>query len=135
MRDAVKIARIDHIVLTVRDIAATVEFYTGALGMEVVRFGEDRTALRFGRQKINLHRAGREFAPKAAAAAPGTADLCLIAETPLDAVTAHLEACGIAIELGPVERSGAVGQMQSLYVRDPDGNLVEIATYEKSPLG
>ena len=129
------IDRIDHVVLTVRDIAATVDFYTRALGMEEVRFGEGRTALRFGRQKINLHQSGREFEPRAAAPTPGSTDICLIADAPLDAVMARLESCGVTIELGPVGRSGAVGPIRSVYVRDPDGNLVEIATYEAAPSG
>ncbi len=124
-----KIDRIDHIVLTVGDVAATVAFYTRVLGMEEVRFGEGRTALRFGRQKINLHQAGREFEPKAAAPMPGSADLCLISATPLEAVLRRLEARGVAIELGPVKRTGATGPIESLYIRDPDGNLVEISTY------
>ena len=124
-----KIDRIDHIVLTVGDVAATVAFYTRVLGMEEVRFGGGRTALRFGRQKINLHQAGREFEPKAAAPTPGSAALCLISATPLDAVLSRLEAHGVAVELGPVKRTGATGPIESLYIRDPDGNLVEISTY------
>ncbi len=123
------IDRIDHIVLTVGDVAATVAFYTRVVGMEEVRFGEGRTALRFGRQKINLHQAGREFEPKAAAPTPGSADLCLISATPLEAVLSRLEARGVAVELGPVKRTGATGPIESLYLRDPDGNLVEISTY------
>ena len=128
-----KIDRIDHIVLTVRDIAATVEFYTRVLGMEVARFGDGRTALHFGRQKFNLHQVGREFEPKAAAPTPGSADLCLIAAPPLVAVVRHLEACGVAVELGPVGRTGAAGPIESVYIRDPDGNLVEISTYRRRP--
>ncbi len=124
-----KIDRIDHIVLTVRDVDATVAFYSDALGMEARRFAGRRIALHFGRHKINLHRAGREFEPKAGAPTPGSADICLIAETPLDAVARHLESCGVAIELGPVARSGAGGPVSSLYLRDPDGNLIEISTY------
>ena len=126
---AMKIDRIDHVVLTVRDIAATVAFYTGVLGMESVRFGEGRTALTFGRQKINLHQAGREFEPKAAAPTPGSADVCLISAVPLEAVMRRLAEHGIAIELGPVARTGATGPIESVYIRDPDGNLVEISTY------
>ncbi|MFQ5785430.1 MAG: VOC family protein [Alphaproteobacteria bacterium] len=125
-----EIARIDHIVLTVRDLAATVAFYTRVLGMKEVRFGANRVALHFGRHKINLHEAGREFEPKAARPAPGSGDLCLIAETALDAVARDLEAAGVAIEDGPVERTGAEGSIRSLYIRDPDGNLIEIASYD-----
>lgn len=121
------ITQLDHLVLTVRDIDATVEFYRRALGMEQVRFGEGRTALRFGRQKINLHAAGHEFEPKAQRPTPGSADLCLLTSAPLAAVIAHLEACGVPIEAGPVRRTGAVSPIESVYVRDPDGNLIEIA--------
>ncbi len=124
-----KIERIDHVVLTVRDIAATVAFYTDVLGMEVERFGGGRTALKFGRQKINLHQAGREFEPKAAAPTPGSADLCLISAVPLETVGRHLAERGVAVEVGPVGRTGATGQISSVYIRDPDGNLVEISTY------
>jgi catechol 2,3-dioxygenase-like lactoylglutathione lyase family enzyme len=124
-----KIDRIDHLVLTVRDIAATVEFYRAALGMIEIRFGEGRVALGFGRQKINLHRAGAEFEPKAGTPVPGSGDICLISATPLDAVRRHLDALGIVIEQGPVARSGALGPMQSIYIRDPDGNLIEISNY------
>ncbi len=124
-----KIDRIDHMVLTVRDIAATVAFYTGVLGMTERRFGEGRVALCFGRQKINLHRAGAEFEPKAEAPTPGAGDICLISTTPLDEVRRHLRAQGVAVEQGPVARSGAMGPIQSLYIRDPDGNLIEISSY------
>lgn len=125
---AVVIDRLDHLVLTVRDIAATCAFYERVLGLGVVRW-EGRTALHLGRQKINLHQAGREFEPKAARATPGSGDFCLIATTPLEAVQAHLAACGVAVELGPVPKEGALGAMRSLYFRDPDGNLVEVSTY------
>ncbi len=128
-----KIDRIDHIVLTVRDLAATLDFYTRVLGMEEVRFGAGRTALRFGRHKINLHQAGREFEPRAATATPGSGDFCLIAATPLDEVARRLAACGVAVELGPVRRAGAAGPIESVYFRDPDGNLVEISTYDVAP--
>jgi len=126
-----RIDRIDHFVLTVRDLDATIDFYTRALGMELVSFGaQGRKALSFGRHKINLHVAGKEFEPKAKSPGPGTADFCLIADTPLDAVRAHLAAQGITVEEGPVVRTGATGPITSLYLRDPDGNLVEISTYE-----
>lgn len=124
----VRIDRIDHLVLTVTDLAASVAFYQRALGMRAVTFAGGRTALSFGQSKINLHQAGEEFEPKAARPTPGSADLCLIAAVPLAAVVAHLEAEGIAVEEGPVRRTGATGLITSVYVRDPDGNLIEIAT-------
>ncbi len=122
-----KIDHLDHLVLTVADIDATCRFYGKVLGMEVVEFGEGRTALRFGGQKINLHQAGREFEPKARHPAPGSADLCFIVTTPLQQVIAHLEQCAVAIEQGPVQRTGASGPLLSVYLRDPDGNLIELA--------
>jgi catechol 2,3-dioxygenase-like lactoylglutathione lyase family enzyme len=121
------ITQLDHLVLTVRDLARTVAFYTYALGMRAVTFGGNRTALAFGDQKINLHEAGHEIAPHAANPTPGSADLCFLTETPLEAVVRHLGAAGVVIELGPVERTGAAGRILSLYLRDPDGNLIEIA--------
>jgi catechol 2,3-dioxygenase-like lactoylglutathione lyase family enzyme/ketosteroid isomerase-like protein len=123
----IAIERIDHLVLTVRDIAATCEFYRRALGMEVVVFGEARTALHFGDHKINLHAAGREVDPKALRPTPGSADLCLVMSTPLSEAAAHLRTAGVALELGPVSRTGARGPIESLYFRDPDGNLIEVA--------
>ncbi len=127
------IDRIDHLVLTVRDIEATCAFCARVLGMEVVTFGEGRLALQFGRQKINLHQAGREFAPKALRPTPGSADLCFIAATPLAEVIDHLRGCEVEIELGPVGRAGALGTMESVYFRDPDGNLIEISNYVETP--
>ena len=121
------IARIDHLVPTARDLAVTADFYTRVLGMTVTRFGEGRWALRFGAQKINLHQAGREYEPKAARPTPGAIDLCLIASTPLDAVIVELTTKGVTIEVGPVARTGASGPIASVYIRDPDGNLIEIA--------
>lgn len=121
--------RLDHLVLTVADIGSTVAFYTRALGMRVETFGAGRTALKFGAQKINLHEAGREFEPKAARPAPGSADLCFVVATPLDEAAAHLAKLGIAIVEGPVARTGATGPIRSIYVRDPDGNLIELSTY------
>lgn len=121
----IRIDRIDHLVLTVRDIDATCDFYTRTLGMQAVSFGAGRKALTFGRQKINLHRAGQEFEPKAQTPTPGAADLCLIATTPLDEVIAHLRTCEVAILEGPVKRTGATGPILSVYFRDPDGNLIE----------
>ena len=129
---APKISGLDHLVLTVADIAATVAFYRDILGMEVEEFtpadGSVRVALRFGEQKINLHEAGREFEPKAARPGPGTADLCFLSATPLDDWQVHLSGNGVAIEAGPVRRTGAVGPLLSIYLRDPDGNLIEIST-------
>lgn len=124
-----RIDRLDHLVLTVRDIAATCDFYARVLGMEVVTFGEGRKALAFGQQKFNLHEAGREFEPKAQRPTPGSADLCLIADGPLEDVIAHLRACGVAVLEGPVRRTGAVGPILSVYFRDPDQNLIEVSTY------
>jgi len=125
-----RIDRIDHFVLTVADIGTTCAFYTGALGMEVVEFGGGRKALAFGGQKINLHQAGREFLPNARTATPGSADFCLTTTVPLDEVAAPLAAQGIAVEEGPVPRTGARARLNSVYVRDPDGNLVEISNEE-----
>lgn len=124
-----KIDRIDHIVLTVRDIEATCAFYASVLGMTVTTFGAGRTALVFGGQKINLHQAGREFAPKARVPTPGSADFCLISALPLREVIADLTSCKVTIVEGPVPRTGARGPIESVYFRDPDGNLVEVSTY------
>jgi catechol 2,3-dioxygenase-like lactoylglutathione lyase family enzyme len=119
----------DHIVLTVRAIARTCDFYEQALGAEVITFGEGRTALQLGANKINLHEAGNEFEPKAAAPTPGSGDICLVTTAPPARVERHLRAQGIEIEEGPVARTGARGPIMSLYIRDPDGNLIEIASY------
>ncbi|MEU9025408.1 VOC family protein [Actinomadura sp. NPDC048394] len=124
-----RIDRLDHLVLTVADIDATVDFYTRVLGMEAVVFGAGRRALAFGTSKINLHEAGREFEPKAARPSPGSADLCLIVDGPLGDVVADLERHAVPIEEGPVERTGATGPITSVYVRDPDRNLIELSTY------
>jgi len=126
-RPSIQAASLDHLVLTVRDIDVTVDFYTRVLGMAEVVFGEGRRALAFGTQKINLHPAASPFAPHAAQPVPGSADLCFLVETPLDAVTAALAAHGVAIEQGPVLRTGAGGPIRSVYLRDPDGNLVELS--------
>jgi catechol 2,3-dioxygenase-like lactoylglutathione lyase family enzyme len=126
------IDRLDHLVLTVADIEKTIRFYVDVLGMEEVGFGEGRKALVFGRQKINLHPRGAEVKPNAFAATPGSADLCFIATTSLSQVADELRAHGVAVELGPVERTGATGRMQSIYVRDPDRNLIEISNYEEA---
>ena len=124
-----KIDRLDHLVLTVADVMKTCEFYERVLGMETVTFGAGRKALSFGRQKINLHQAGKEFEPKAVKPIPGSADLCFIASTPLAGVIEHLKGEGIDIVEGPVPRTGASGPMQSVYFRDPDGNLIEVSNY------
>lgn len=123
------IDRLDHLVLTVADIDATVDFYTRVLGFAVVAFGEGRKALTFGRQKFNLHQRGKEFEPKARTPTPGSADLCLIATTPLDEVVSELRALGIPIEEGPIDRTGATGPIRSVYLRDPDANLIEVSNY------
>ena len=126
----IRIDRVDHLVLTVASIEATCGFYSRVLGMQVTRFGEGRTAVTFGRQKINLHEVGREFEPRAARATAGSGDLCLISETPLDEVVAHLDACDVKIIEGPVAKTGATGPIRSVYFRDPDGNLIEVSEYE-----
>ena len=124
-----RIERLDHLVLTVADLRATIDFYVTVLGMREVTFGDDRKALAFGQSKINLHEAGHEFEPKARHVAPGSADLCFVTETPLDDVLATLAAHDVPVLEGPGDRTGALGQMRSVYVRDPDGNLVEISNY------
>jgi len=127
------IQSIDHIVITCRDMAATIDFYTRALGMRLETFGEppkpQRKALRFGDQKFNLHQAGDGSVTDiyAAMPTPGALDLCLIASVPLDDIVAHLKALGVAVELGPVRRTGARWPIRSIYLRDPDRNLIEIA--------
>jgi catechol 2,3-dioxygenase-like lactoylglutathione lyase family enzyme len=124
-----RIDRLDHLVLTVTDLAATIAFYRDVLGMEVVTFGAGRTALTFGDSKINLHEAGNEFEPKAQVARPGTADLCFIVDEPVADVMRSLQRHGVALVDGPVERTGARGPILSCYVRDPDGNLIELSNY------
>lgn len=122
------IDHIDHIVLTTRDLPGCIRFYTDVLGMKLERFGKpERLALKFGAQKINLHEWGREFAPRAHVAVPGSLDLCFIAAAPLDEVVGKLKALGVPIIEGPVERTGATFKLRSIYVRDPDLNLIEIA--------
>ncbi len=124
-----RIDRLDHLVLTVSDIDLTCGFYSRVLGMEIVTFGPGRKALSFGGQKINLHRKGQEFEPKAAHPTPGSADLCLISSIPIAEVMEHLGECGVSILQGPVRRTGATGPIQSVYFRDPDGNLIEVSNY------
>lgn len=121
------IDHLDHLVLTTTDRAACIDFYTRVLGMQLETFGAGRTAFRFGQQKINLHERGREFEPKAHLPVPGALDLCFIASRPLDEVVAHLAACAWPIIEGPVERTGARRKIRSVYVRDPDLNLIEIS--------
>ncbi len=118
---------LDHIVLTTARTQECIDFYTRVLGMKFERFGQGRMALKFGVQKINLHEKGKEFEPKATLAAPGTLDICFIASLPLDDVIARLAACNVPIIEGPVMKTGAQGPIRSVYVRDPDGNLVEIS--------
>jgi len=123
----VQIDALDHVVFTVADVEATCAFYERVLGLQVVRGADGRTALHFGTQKINLHQAGHEFEPKARCPAPGAGDLCFLTSTELPAVLDHLRHHGVAVELGPVEREGATGHLTSVYFRDPDGNLIEVA--------
>lgn len=125
----VRLQRLDHFVLTVASVEATCAFYEKALGMTPVSFAGGRRALAFGDQKINLHRAGAEFVPHARRPEPGSADFCLIAEGPIEGVLTDLQAAGVTIEEGPVDRTGARGPIRSVYFRDPDGNLVEVAVY------
>ena len=122
-----KVRRIDHVVLTVADVDRTLAYYERVLGMTAVSFGDGRRALAFGDQKLNLHQAGREFEPKALRPTPGAIDLCLVTDVPLDQVAAHLRSESVAIEHGPVDKVGARGPLRSLYVRDPDGNLIEVS--------
>jgi catechol 2,3-dioxygenase-like lactoylglutathione lyase family enzyme len=123
-----KIDRLDHLVLTVKDLSVTCDFYSRVLGMEVISF-QGRKALRFGRQKINLHQQGNEFEPKAHKPLPGSADLCFVTEIPLRQVIDHIRSCGVEILEGPVPRTGAIGRIESVYLRDPDLNLIEISNY------
>lgn len=123
----IAIDALDHIVLTVRDPAATVRFYAGVLGMREETVADGRRALHFGDQKLDVHVAGAERSPHASSTTPGSADVCLVTRTPVEGVLRVLEAHGIEVEQGPVERVGATGSLLSVYVRDPDGNLVELA--------
>ena len=128
----IKISQLDHLVLTVKNIKITCEFYSRVLGMEIVSFGDNRKALRFGNQKFNLHEVGKEFEPKAHKPCSGAIDLCLISNTPLNDVIAHLKKHNILIEEGPIERTGATGKLLSVYIRDPDKNLIEIANVQNA---
>ena len=122
-----KISHLDHLVLTVSNIETTCHFYQTVLGFEVITFKGDRKALKFGNQKINLHQQGNEFEPKALQPTPGSADLCFISDTPISEVVAHLNQLNIQIEEGPIERTGAMHPILSVYIRDPDQNLIEIS--------
>ncbi len=124
-----RVDRIDHFVLTVRSVETTCNFYSRVLGMEVEEFEGGRRALKFGRQKINLHQAGKEFEPKAGKPTPGSGDFCLITDVPLGRVAEHIRSCGVEIIEGPVSRTGATGGIASIYFRDPDGNLIEVSNY------
>ncbi len=126
------ITALDHLVLTVADIDRSIDFYTRVLGMQEITFGEGRKALLFGRQKINLHRQGAEIVPHAQTPVCGSADLCLLTDTPLAQVEHELAAHGVALLSGIVPRTGAVGPIDSLYLRDPDGNLLEISRYRET---
>lgn len=122
-----KISHLDHLVLTVSNIESTCHFYQTVLGFEVITFKGDRKSLKFGNQKINLHQQGNEFEPKALQPTPGSADLCFISDTPISEVVAHLNQLNIQIEEGPIERTGAMHPILSVYIRDPDQNLIEIS--------
>jgi len=124
-----KIDRLDHLVLTVRDIEVTCKFYSAVLGMEIVSFGSGRYALSFAHQKLNLHEVDHEFLPHADHPTPGSADLCFISAVPLSSVLDRLHACSVSVVEGPVERTGATGKIRSIYIRDPDQNLIEISEY------
>ncbi len=124
-----KVDWIDRFVLTVRDIEATCDFYSRVLGVEVEQPEGSPRTLKFGRQKINLHQAGKEFEPKSTEPTPGSGDFCLITDVSLQRVVEHLDSCGVKLVEGPVTRTGAVGWIESIYFRDPDGNLVEVSNY------
>ncbi|MDO6515524.1 MULTISPECIES: VOC family protein [unclassified Neptuniibacter] len=124
-----QVESIDHLVLTVKDIDKTVNFYMSVMGMEKVVFGEGRVALSFGNQKINLHQLGKEYEPKAGNVKTGSSDLCFIIKQPINQIIAHLNACKVSIIDGPVNRTGATGKIVSVYFRDPDQNLIEVSNY------
>jgi len=126
-----QIERIDHLVLTVQNIQASCDFYAKILGMKAVAFQGGRKAVVFGNQKINFHESGKEFDPKALRPTPGSADLCFIVNDPLTKIVGHMDTCGVNIIEGPVQRTGAMGPMTSIYIRDPDQNLIEIAVYDR----
>ncbi len=126
-----KIIGIDHLVITVKDIDETVAFYTRILGMTAITFAEGRKGLVFGAQKINLHKAGEEIMPHSQNPVPGSTDICFITETPMPQVISHLASCSIEILAGPLQKSGAAGPLLSIYIKDPDSNLIEIANQIK----
>ena len=126
---SIVIDRLDHLVLTVRDIDASCDFYRRVLGMRAISFAEGRRALCFGKQKFNLHQAGSEFEPKARTPTPGSADFCLITTTPMAQVIEHLGRCQVEVLEGPVAKTGATGPIESVYFRDPDDNLLEVSRY------
>ncbi len=123
----ITITHIDHLVLTVKHIPTTIEFYARVLGMSAINFGDKRTALKFGQQKINLHEVGSEFKPGARQPTPGSADLCLITKTELEQAIVYVQSCNVEVIKGPVERTGATGKLLSFYIHDPDLNLIEIS--------
>ena len=125
---AFTLATLDHLVLTVANLDATTDFYTQVLGMDLVTFN-GRKALAFGEQRINLHHRGHEFDPKAHHPTPGSRDLCFITAEPLEEVIDYLNQLRVHIEQGPVERTGSLSQLRSIYIRDPDRNLIEISNY------
>jgi catechol 2,3-dioxygenase-like lactoylglutathione lyase family enzyme len=128
-RQMVRVASLDHLVLTVQDIPRAIKFYVEVLGMQEVTFGDNRKALAYGQQKINLHKFGEEFEPKAASPLPGSADLCFVLDGALEDFIGHLNDNNIEILQGPLARTGALGVINSVYIRDPDQNLIEISTY------
>jgi len=124
-----RVKRLDHLVLTVKNIGVSCEFYRLVLGMEAITFNKNRKALRFGDQKINLHQLKEEIRPCADQPVSGSADLCFICDRPVAEIVSHLDGLGVEIELGPVPRTGAVGTLNSVYIRDPDKNLLELSSY------
>jgi catechol 2,3-dioxygenase-like lactoylglutathione lyase family enzyme len=125
----IRIDNIDHFVLTVRSLETSIRFYADVLGGERVERPGKPSAVRLGQQKINLHEVGHSFEPKADAPTPGSGDFCLITRQPIEDILAHLATCNVSVEIGPVERHGALGPMTSVYFRDPDRNLVEVSRY------
>ena len=124
-----EITSLDHLVLTVHDVSESCDFYSQILNLEIINFSENRKAIKVGRQKINLHQLGNEFEPKAEYPTPGSGDFCLISTTPLKQIIVDLEEKHIPIIKGPIEKNGAQGKMLSIYLRDPDENLIEISNY------
>lgn len=125
-----EISHLDHLVLTVSDLDKTCAFYEKVLGFEIITFGQGRRAMAFGKQKFNLHQAGQEFEPKALRPTPGSMDLCMITSLSPDIVVEMLRRAAVPIEAGPIARTGAQGPILSVYIRDPDHNLIEISSYD-----